>query len=173
LIENMDDEFLVKYGLKDEADAKKLADSIAGMEAASLEDEGGEEQEKKKEPQTTKKGEALEKGDKLMPGGKVKKAQSTCVTVERLSRNKRKFTTVITGLEHFEIKLKDAAKIFKKKFSCGCAEVKGKAGQSDTVEIQGDFLDEALEMIAEHKDFTSVPEEVLYIKEGTKKKAYA
>jgi len=166
LLENMDRDFLEKYELISKAD-EELAE---GLQAASLDEADGDE--KKKGEKTTKKGEAPGKGDKLMPGGKVKKKDAKCITVERLQRNKRKFTTVITGLEHFNVKLKDAAKIFKKKFSCGCAEVKGKAGQADTVEIQGDFLDEVLEMLAESKDFDDVPEEALFIKEGAKKKSY-
>ena len=57
-----------------------------GAEGMSLEDEGTEG----KKPQTTKKGGEVGKGEKLMPGGKVKKMEEKCVTVERLTRNKRK-----------------------------------------------------------------------------------
>lgn len=163
LLKNMDREFLVKYKLiEEEGGEEELAE---GMEGASL-GEGGEKLAVK-----TKKGEPVGKGDKLMPGGKVKKKEPICVTVERLSRNKRKSTTVVIGLERFGVDLKAAAKVFKKKFSCGCAHVKGDAGKPDEIDIQGDFLDEVCGMLAEHKDFTDVPEEVIYIKEGSKKKA--
>jgi len=164
---NMDREFLEKYDLLPE-EGDDVAEGVAEM---SLEGEGAEGNATK--AQTTKKGEKLQKGDKLMPGGKVKKQEAPCVTVEKLTRNKRKFTTVVTGLEHFGVKLKDAAKVFKKKFSCGCAVVKGDAGKPDTVEIQGDFQEEALDMISEHKEFSDVPEEVLFYKEGAKKRAFA
>ena len=41
----------------------------------------------------------------------VKKKETKQITVERTSRNKKKFTTTVTGLEHFGIKLKDAATV--------------------------------------------------------------
>merc|ERR1711998_462704 len=160
----MDREFLEKYDLLPE-EGDDVAEGVAEM---SLEGEGAEGNATK--AQTTKKGEKLQKGDKLMPGGKVKKMEPPCVTVEKITRNKRKFTTVVTGLEHFGVKLKDASKVFKKKFSCGCAVVKGEAGKPDSIEIQGDFQDDVLDMIAEARDFEDVPEEALFIKDGTKKR---
>jgi len=168
LIENMPRPFLERYELVSAED-----ELVEGMEAVAVEGNVTTDEEASRAKQTTKKGEKLQKGDKLLPGGKVKKGgESTCVTVEKVTRNKRKFTTVVVGLEHFGVKLKDASKLFKKKFSCGCAVVKGDAGKSDSVEIQGDFQDDVLEMIAEHKDFEDVPEEVLYIKDGTRKRAW-
>ena len=41
----------------------------------------------------------------------VKKKQAACIVVTRMQRNKRKFVTVVVGLEHFGIKLKDAAQV--------------------------------------------------------------
>jgi len=58
------------------------------------------------------------------------------VLIQRLQRNKRKFVTVVTGLEHFGVKLKDAAQCFKKKFSCGSAVVAGECGKPDEIDIQ-------------------------------------
>ena len=163
LVDNMAESFLRKYGLIDDDD-DELAEGTEGM---SLEDG------KKKGEQTTKKGETVGKGDKVMPGGKVKKGGAEKrVTVEKESRNKRKFITRVIGLEHFGVNLKDASKVMKKKFSCGCAVVTPGAGKPDAIEIQGDFMDEALEMISEHKDFASVPEDKLFSKEGNKFKPY-
>ena len=189
-IDNMDDEHLLKYELI------SLDDELAeGAEGLSL------DEKKKKGEQTTKTGEKVGKDDQLKPGGKVasqslisfpplsnknknnlkfylrkvKKGGGGAprVTVEKLTRNKRKFTTVVTGVEAFGIDAKDASKVMKKKFSCGVAACKGDAGKPNTIEIQGDFLDDVLEMLAEHKDFKSVPEEAIYIKDGNKVKAYA
>lgn len=159
----MPEAFLRKYELISDEDGE-LAGGAEGM---SLEDGV------KKGEQTTKKGEVVGKGDKVMPGGKVKKGGAEKrVTVEKESRNKRKFITRVIGLEHFGVKLKDASKVMKKKFSCGCAVVSPGAGKPDAIEIQGDFQDEALEMISEHKDFESVPSDVLYVKEGNKSRPY-
>merc|ERR1712227_761010 len=162
LLENMDRPFLEKYGLV-QPEGEEVPDMDISLEDAP---------EKDKEQAKSKKGEKLGKGDKLMPGGKVKKMEPKCVTAERLTRNKRKFTTVVTGLEHFGLDLKSSAKIFGKKFSCGAAPVKGEAGKPDAIVIQGDFLDEVLDVIAESKEFDAVPEDALFIKDGSKKKPY-
>lgn len=61
------------------------------------------------------------------------------VTVQRVSRAKHKVATIIVGLDLFDVKLEAAAKIFKKRFACGCSAVKGLPGQSNHVELQGDF----------------------------------
>merc|ERR1711998_587545 len=66
LLENMDRGFLLEYGLvKEDEEEDELAEGAEGM---SL-----EEGKEGKKPQTTKKGGEVGKGEKLMPGGKVKK----------------------------------------------------------------------------------------------------
>jgi len=159
-IANMPESFLRKYELIGD-------DELAGG-AAEMSLEDGD----KKGDVTTKGGGVAGKGEKVMPGGKVKGQAQKRVTVEKENRNKRKYITRVIGLEHFGVKLTDASKIMKKKFSCGCAVTSKGAGKPDAIEIQGDFMDDALEMISVHKDFTSVPDDAIYIKEGTKCKPY-
>jgi translation initiation factor 1 (eIF-1/SUI1) len=70
---------------------------------------GGEKEEKPKKKKD--KTEEAKKGPKVM--------------VSRLSRGKRKFLTLVSGLEAFGVVPKDACSIFKKKFACGVSQVKG------------------------------------------------
>ena len=51
-----------------------------------------------------------------------------------------------TGLERFGIKLGDAAKLFGKKFAAGASITKSATDQ-DQIEVQGDFLEKAAELI--------------------------
>jgi len=89
-----------------------------------------------------KKGKQQVEADvKLMPGGKLKKKDPAVVTVARVQRNKRKYVTVVRGLENFGVKLGDASKAFAKKFSCGSSVVKGNTG-SDEIDVQGDVSDD-------------------------------
>jgi len=114
--------------------------------------------------------EAAEKGkEKLLPGGKKKRETSPHVTIRKLTRGGRKCVTCVAGLEGFGLKLDDVAKKFKKKFSCGCSVVKGDNGAPDTVDIQGDFEEEVIDVICE--EFKTVPrQKVAVLDGGTKKK---
>lgn len=105
---------------------------------------------------------------KELPGGKKKREASPHITIKKLSRGGRKCVTSVTGLEGFGVKMDALAKVFKKKFSCGVAVVKGDPGQSDSVDIQGDFEVEVIEAIqAEYKD---IPRSKFTIAEGGNKK---
>jgi density-regulated protein DRP1 len=91
---------------------------------------------------------AADKGKvKELPGGKKKREASPSITIKKLTRGGRKCVTSVQGLELFGVKLDDAAKKFKKKFACGTSVVKGENGLSDTVDIQGDFEDEVVDLI--------------------------
>ncbi|EOD07911.1 hypothetical protein EMIHUDRAFT_438426 [Emiliania huxleyi CCMP1516] len=84
--------------------------------------------------------------------GKKAKAASRAVVIEVNTRNKRKHITVVKGLEGFEVDLAAAAKAFGKKFACGSALQRGKGGQQDQIEIQGDAADALPAFIAsKHK----------------------
>jgi density-regulated protein DRP1 len=48
--------------------------------------------------------------------------------IEKHTRNKKKMTTTVTGLELFGVKLAEASKTFGKKFACGCSVTKSAAG---------------------------------------------
>ncbi|XP_071493425.1 density-regulated protein homolog [Diadema antillarum] len=72
-----------------------------------------------------------------------KKTEPQKVTVGRVQRNKKKYVTIVRGLETHDISLKDAAKLFGRHFSCG-SSVSG-----DEIVIQGDFIDDVIELLEE------------------------
>ena len=53
---------------------------------------------------------------------------------------------IYAGLDKFGVKLADAAKLFGKKFASGASITKTPTDQ-DQVEVQGDFLEKAAELI--------------------------
>jgi density-regulated protein DRP1 len=71
---------------------------------------------------------------------KEKKEKESVLTVELVSRNKRKSITMVSGLDSFNIDLKEASKLFGKKFACGASVVKGDPGLPDKIDIQVIFL---------------------------------
>lgn len=106
---------------------------------------------------------------KELPGGKMKRAKSPEVTIKKLTRGGRKCVTTVGGLDGFGVKLDAVAKLFKKKFACGAAVVKGEAGAEDAVEIQGDFGPEVVDVICD--EYKTVPRQKFSIVDGgTKKK---
>jgi len=105
---------------------------------------------------------------KELPGGKKTRAKSPEVLIRKMTRGGRKCVTSIQGLEAFGVKPEAAAKLFKKKFACGSAPVKGEQGQPDTVDIQGDFEDEVIQLIVEN--FKEVPKKKISVVEGGKVK---
>jgi len=70
------------------------------------------------------------------------------VIVKRVERTKRKYITVIQGLESFNIELKAAAKVFAQKFATGASVSKSAPGSGYTEEvvIQGDVAYDVEEM---------------------------
>jgi density-regulated protein DRP1 len=108
------------------------------------------------EGKESKEGKEGEAGATAAPGGeakvakapekkKEKKSAAKVVTVSRISRSKRKFLTLVSGLEAYNVAPKDACSLFKKKFACGVSQVKG----ADDIEIQGDVSFEVVEFIVE------------------------
>jgi density-regulated protein DRP1 len=115
--------------------------------------------------------EATEKGKapaepEQKPATKGKKKATPKVVISRVQRNKRKFVTTVTGLEHFGVKLPEAAKLFAKKFSCGSSVVKSATGLSEEIDVQGDVQDELAEFIA---DKLNISEDVIHFPEEKKK----
>ena len=76
-----------------------------------------------------------EDAGKPMPGGKKKKEAVKEVLVSSKQRQKKKFVCTVRGLEGFGVKLPDACKVFKKKFSTG-ASVTETPDQKEEIEIQ-------------------------------------
>jgi density-regulated protein DRP1 len=100
---------------------------------------------------------------------KKKKNQAPCVVLERNTRNKKKCITTITGLDHFGVKLAEASKLFGKKFASGASVTKNAEGQGQ-IDVQGDFLDQAVELIL--KQFKEVGKPNIFYLDGKKKEPY-
>ncbi|KAI8814686.1 translation machinery-associated protein 22 [Cladochytrium replicatum] len=80
------------------------------------------------------------------PSKKKKTAAPTKVIVKRVERNKRKFVTVVSNLELFDVDLKKAAKLFANKFACGSSVTKTPTGGEEIV-VQGDVSDDIVDVI--------------------------
>ena len=77
-----------------------------------------------------------------------------------MSRNRRKMITNVVGLEKFDVDLKDASKMFGKKFACGCSVTKGATGK-DELDLQGDYSEQLGELIVSKFDIAE--EELRYV----------
>lgn len=104
----------------------------AGGEGAS----GGAEGEKSKSSHQKRGGKAIPKSKK--------EKQPSRVTLTKNQRKGNKYVTVITGLEGNDVDLEVAKKFFASKFCCGCSK-----GENDELTIQGDFVDQLLNVIPE------------------------
>ena len=98
-----------------------------------------------------------------------KSDKSPMVVLERNTRNKKKCITTIIGLDTFGVKLAEASKLFGKKFASGASVVKNPEGKGQ-IDVQGDFLDQAAELIL--KQFKEVQRENVYYVDGKKKERY-
>ncbi|XP_003727531.1 density-regulated protein homolog [Strongylocentrotus purpuratus] len=72
-----------------------------------------------------------------------KQVEKSKISVGRVTRNKKKFVTVVKGLETHGVSLKEAAKLFGRHFSCG-SSVSG-----DEIVIQGDFVEDVMVLLVE------------------------
>lgn len=77
-------------------------------------------------------------------GPKAKKQSEKRLEVFRSNRGKKKFVTVIVGMATFGVDLKEASKLFSKKFACS-SSVTG----ADEIVVQGDVKDELIDLIPE------------------------
>lgn len=101
-------------------------------------------------------------------GPKKKAASSvTCkVIIAREQRQKRKYITSVFGLDTVpDLKVKDAAKCFGKKFSSGCSVSETATGQKEVV-IQGDVALELPALLM--KDFKVPAEAIFFLAEDKK-----
>jgi translation initiation factor 1 (eIF-1/SUI1) len=102
---------------------------------------------KKAHPQEYQKlrGEDLDlKNLKISSSSDKKKKEK--VIIKRSERNRRKCVTTILGLEHFQVELKKAAKLFANKFATGSSVSKNNQGLDEIV-VQGDLQDEISDLI--------------------------
>eukprot|EP00802_Teleaulax_amphioxeia_P020250 Tamp_20524.p1 GENE.Tamp_20524~~Tamp_20524.p1 ORF type:complete len:222 (+),score=72.12 Tamp_20524:74-667(+) len=96
-------------------------------------------------------------------GGKKKKEGVKEVLVSSKQRQKKKFVCTVRGLETFGVKLPDACKVFKKKFSTG-ASVTETPDQKEEIEIQGDVKDDVVPLIV--KEWGIAMSDIFFL-EGT------
>ncbi|XP_076306254.1 density-regulated protein [Tachypleus tridentatus] len=99
-----------------------------------LDQQGAGEEEKKRQ----------KRGGKGIVKTKKKTEKEKRICLSRAPRGKKKSVTVVSGLKTFDIDLKDAAKFFAHKFSCG-SSVTGE----DELVIQGDVKDDLFDIITE------------------------
>jgi density-regulated protein DRP1 len=70
--------------------------------------------------------------------------------------------TTISGLEHFEVKLKEAASVLGKKFGAGASVVKNATGVQE-VDVQGsDMIYDLPELLGK---LYNIPEDAIIIKD--------
>ena len=110
-----------------------------------------------------------EKEKKSSSSKKKKNKDMPMVVLEKNTRNKKKCITTISGLDLFGVKLSEASKMFGKKFASGASITKTAEGK-EQIDCQGDFLDQAAELIL--KQFKSVQRADIYFIEGKKKEQY-
>ncbi|KAF2481753.1 translation initiation factor SUI1 [Neohortaea acidophila] len=100
----------------------------------------------------------------------AEKRASSKVTIKRVERNKRKYVTEVSGLEHFGLDLKKIAKEFGKKFATGSSVTKTPSG-GEEITVQGDVSDDIFDWLGEHHE--EIPEENIELVEDKKKKGAA
>lgn len=104
-------------------------------------------------------------GKKKNKGGKKGKGADPKIVISRKDRNKRKHVTIIAGLDTLPgLKIKDVAKTFGKKFSCG-SSVSNTATGGKEIDIQGDFMDDIPALLVE---LFSIPKEFIYLQDGAR-----
>lgn len=147
--------------------AKAGIDEAAAVEALSLTDQDGESAAVPVESTGPEKSA----GDAAPAAAtkKKKKAQVAEIVLERNTRRGKKTVTTITGLEGFGVKLNEAAKLFGKKFASGASVVKNPS-LVEQIDVQGDFLDQAIELIL--KQYKDIKKRDIYYIDGKKKEPY-
>ncbi|KAF1989696.1 eIF1-like protein [Aulographum hederae CBS 113979] len=94
---------------------------------------------------------------------------SAVVNIKRVERNKRKFVTLIQGLEAQGMDLKKTAKDMAKKFAASASVTKIPGG-GEEITVQGDVADDVWDWLVEEK---GVNEDNIEITEDKKKKGAA
>ena len=96
-------------------------------------------------------------------GAKAKKSKAveTKVLIQKLKRQRKKATTVISGMETVPgIKLKDVSKAFSKRFAGSSSVKDGAKPGSKEIIIQGDHMEDVADMIV--KQF-KVPKDAVFL----------
>eukprot|EP00462_Mataza_sp_D1_P009135 CAMPEP_0175152766 /NCGR_PEP_ID=MMETSP0087-20121206/19314_1 /TAXON_ID=136419 /ORGANISM="Unknown Unknown, Strain D1" /LENGTH=199 /DNA_ID=CAMNT_0016439271 /DNA_START=8 /DNA_END=607 /DNA_ORIENTATION=+ len=104
------------------------------------------------------------KGGKLLAKKEDKSGGDQYIHISKAQRNKRKFITVVKGVETFGLKSKDVAQKCSKKFACSGSA--GKSGDgSPEVNIQGDVM---MDLPAFFVEAFSIPPNKIFFKNGAK-----
>lgn len=90
------------------------------------------------------------------------------VIIKRVERNKRKYVTVVIGLEVFGLENKKIAKDLGKKFATGSSVTRSPAG-TEEITVQGDVNEELKEWLLEVHG-KAIPEANIEFVEDKKKK---
>jgi density-regulated protein DRP1 len=87
------------------------------------------------------------------------------VVIAKIQRQKRKYVTAVAGLESVpELRIKDAAKSFGKKFSSGCSVQETASGAKEVV-IQGDVCFELPQILI--SEFKVPAECIFFLEDGS------
>lgn len=89
------------------------------------------------------------------------------VFIKRVERNKRKYVTVVSGLEEHGLDLKKIAKELGKKFATGSSVTKTASG-GEEITVQGDVSDDVYDWLTEK--YEDIPEDNIDCIEDKKKK---
>ena len=89
------------------------------------------------------------------------------VLIKRVERNKRKYVTVISGLEEHNLDLKKIAKELGKKFATGSSVTKTASG-GEEITVQGDVSHDVYDWLTDKYD--EIPEENIDCIDDKKKK---
>lgn len=148
-------------------DAEDAAVDEAGNAIEKLNMEGEEEEEedskKKKKKKRGGKVATKEENDEDTMRDVVK-----FIHISKTQRQKRKFITVVRGLDTYGLKLKDCAKAMAKKFACAASV--GKSDGESEISIQGDVSDSLPQFIVDQ--FKVEKSTVFFMNKGKKTKAF-
>lgn len=87
------------------------------------------------------------------------KRENSKILIKRVERTKRKYVTVVSGLEHFDLDLKKISKDFGKKFATGSSVTKTPSGGEEIV-VQGDVSDEIFDIFVDSHEYKDkIPED--------------
>lgn len=157
LFEHCPELFLLKYN-RTVAELIDVETQIAaGVEGITLE----VTQDKKK---NKRKIGIKDKSSRLE--GQSIEASAKCV-IEHVSRSKKKSITLLTGLDAFQIKLKEAAKLLGKKFACSASVNKLDTGGFQ-IQLQGNVSGVLADLLP---DMFSIPPNRIFYLEKTKLQA--
>lgn len=91
------------------------------------------------------------------------------MTIKRVERQKRKYVTVVSGLENHGHDLKKVAKELGKKFASGASVTKtvGDGGKGEEITVQGDLQGDIEEWVL--REMPEIPEDNVECTEDKKK----